>query len=138
VTVTHVDALVLARSAFHHSMNYRSVVVFGTATEVKDREEKERALASVVEHVVPGRSGHTRPPNDFEFRYTRVLAIDIEEATAKVRTGPPNDDDEDLALPHWAGLIPVKVCYGPPESAEDLAPGIAVPGHAAQYRRPGG
>jgi nitroimidazol reductase NimA-like FMN-containing flavoprotein (pyridoxamine 5'-phosphate oxidase superfamily) len=137
VTVTHVDALVLARSAFHHSMNYRSAVIFGTATEVKDREEKQRALAAVVEHVIPGRSEATRPPNDFEFRYTRVVAVDIEEATAKVRTGPPNDDEEDLGLPHWAGLIPVQLRFGTPEPAENLAAGIAAPEHAVAYRRPG-
>jgi len=138
VTVTHVDALVLARSAFHHSMNYRSAVIFGTATEVKDREEKERALAAVVEHVVPGRANATRPPNDFEFQYTRVLAVEIEEATAKVRTGPPNDDTEDLRLPHWAGLIPVRVAYGPPEPAANLNSEITTPEHAARYRRPTG
>ncbi|MGI9433208.1 MAG: pyridoxamine 5'-phosphate oxidase family protein [Myxococcota bacterium] len=136
VTVTHVDALVLARSAFHHSMNYRSAVIFGTATDVKDPDEKTRALAAVVEHVVPGRSDGTRAPNDFEFQYTRVLAVEIEEATAKVRTGPPNDDEEDLGLPHWAGLIPVRTSYGPAEPAANLAADIEPPAHVTDYRRP--
>jgi nitroimidazol reductase NimA-like FMN-containing flavoprotein (pyridoxamine 5'-phosphate oxidase superfamily) len=136
VTVTHVDALVLARSAFHHSMNYRSAVIFGTATDVKDPEEKRRALAAVVEHVVPGRSEESRAPNDFEFQYTRVLAVEIEEATAKVRTGPPHDDAEDLGLPHWAGLIPVRTSYGPAEPAADLAANIEPPAHVTEYRRP--
>ena len=138
VTVTHVDALVLARSAFHHSMNYRSAVVFGTARDVDDLAEKERALRAVVEQVVPDRSDATRPPNDFELKYTRVLALEIEEASAKVRSGPPNDDAEDLALPHWAGLLPVRVTYGPAEPAEDLDPGIAAPEHVRRYRRPHG
>jgi nitroimidazol reductase NimA-like FMN-containing flavoprotein (pyridoxamine 5'-phosphate oxidase superfamily) len=137
VTVTHVDALVLARSAFHHSMNYRSAVVFGTAREVTDDEEKKLALAAVVEHVVPGRSDATRPPNDFEFKFTKVLALDIEEATAKVRCGPPNDDEEDLALPHWAGLVPVRAAFGVPEPAPNLASDIETPEHASAYRRPG-
>jgi hypothetical protein len=137
LTVTHVDALVLARSAFHHSMNYRSVVLFGTAREVEDLEEKRRALRLLVEHIVPGRSGETRGPNAFEETYTRVLAVEIEEASAKVRAGGPKDDDADLALPHWAGVIPLRVAPGAPEADPGLAPGIAVPAYARRYRRPG-
>ena len=137
ITVTHVDGLVLARSAFHHSMNYRSAVVFGTTREVEDLEEKRRALGRVVEHVVPGRSGGTRPPNDFEEKYTRVLAVEIEEASAKVRSGGPKDDEADFALPHWAGVIPLRLVPGAPQPEPDLAPGIAVPGYAERYRRPG-
>ena len=137
ITVTHVDGLVLARSAFHHSMNYRSAVVFGTAREVEDLEEKRRALGLIVEHVVPGRSAGTRPPSDFEEKYTRVLAVEIEEASAKVRAGGPKDDEADLALPHWAGVIPLRLVAGAPQPEPDLAPGIAAPGYAEQYRRPG-
>jgi uncharacterized protein len=136
LAVTLVDGLVLARSAFHHSMNYRSAVVFGTAREVQDLEEKRRALRSIVEHVVPGRSPDTRPPSDFEERYTRVLAVEIEEASAKVRSGGPKDDEADLALPHWAGVIPLRLAPGAPEPAPGLAPGVAAPGYAERYRRP--
>jgi len=138
VTVTHVDALVLARSAFHHSMNYRSAVVFGTAHEVRDEAEKRRAFTAIVDHVVPGRSGDTRPPNDYEHTFTKVLAVEIEEASAKMRTGGPVDDAEDLALPHWAGILPVRTSFGAPEPAEGLAPGVPVPAYASGYRRPTG
>ncbi|HEV7919302.1 MAG TPA: pyridoxamine 5'-phosphate oxidase family protein, partial [Thermoanaerobaculia bacterium] len=102
VTVTLLDGLVLARSAFHHSMNYRSAVVFGTAREVTDAAEKLQVLHALVEHVAAGRSADARPPNDKELRQTLVLALPIEEASAKVRTGGPVDDDEDYALPIWA------------------------------------
>lgn len=114
VTVTLLDGLVIARSAFHHSMNYRSAVIFGTAREVTDREEKLRALDSLVEHVLRGRSAESRPPNEKELRQTMVLALPIEEASAKVRTGGPIDDDDDYALPYWAGVIPVSMTYGAP------------------------
>jgi nitroimidazol reductase NimA-like FMN-containing flavoprotein (pyridoxamine 5'-phosphate oxidase superfamily) len=137
VTVTHVDGLVLARSAFHHSMNYRSAVVFGTARELADLAEKRRALAAIVEHVVPGRSPDTRPPSEFEEKYTRVLALEIEEASAKVRAGGPKDDEADLALPHWAGVIPLHLVAGAPQAEAGLAPGIAAPSYAERYRRPG-
>ena len=137
LTVTHLDALVLARSAFHHSMNYRSAVVFGTAREVTGLEEKRRALAAIVEHVVPGRSPDTRPPSEFEEKYTRVLVLEIEEASAKVRAGGPKDDESDLALPHWAGVIPLRLVAGAPRPEPDLAPGIAAPSYAESYRRPG-
>jgi uncharacterized protein len=137
LTVTHVDGLVLARSAFHHSMNYRSVVVFGTAREVEDLDEKRRALRLLVEHIVPGRSADTRSPNDFEEKYTRVLALEIEEASAKVRAGGPKDDEADLALPHWAGVIPLRLAPGAPRPEADLAPGTEPPPYAVRYRRPG-
>ncbi|HEX8409320.1 MAG TPA: pyridoxamine 5'-phosphate oxidase family protein [Thermoanaerobaculia bacterium] len=113
VTVTLLDGLVLARSAFHHSMNYRSVVVFGKAREV-DGEEKLRALDSLVEHVMRGRSRDVRPPNEIELRATTVLALPLDEASAKIRTGPPVDDDEDYALPIWAGVVPMKLTRGEP------------------------
>ncbi len=114
VTVTLLDGLVLARSAFHHSMNYRSVVIFGKATEVVDREEKLRALEKLVEHIVPGRSAIVRAPNESEVRQTLVLSLPIEEASAKIRTGGPVDDDEDYALPVWAGVVPVTLVRGEP------------------------
>jgi uncharacterized protein len=109
VTVTLLDGLVMARSAFHHSMNYRSVVIFGKAVEVVDREEKRHALERLVEHIAPGRSTEVRPPNESELRQTLVLSLPIEEASAKIRTGPPIDDDEDYALPVWAGVIPLRL-----------------------------
>lgn len=119
VTVTLLDGLVLARSAFHHSMNYRSVVVFGKAREV-DGDEKLRALDSLVEHVMPGRSRDVRPPNETELRATTVLALPLEEASAKIRTGGPVDDDEDYALPVWAGVVPMRLTRGEPLADEQV------------------
>ena len=118
VTVTLLDALILARSAFHHSMNYRSVVVFGTARPVTEDAEKRRALDVLVEHVVRGRSADVRPPNDSEMKQTLVLAMSIEEASAKIRTGGALDDDEDYALPVWAGVVPTRMTFGAPERDE--------------------
>ena len=115
VTVTLVDGLVLARSAFHHSVNYRSVVVFGRARVVETPEEKMRALAAFTEHVVPGRWDEVREPNRQELDATLVLALPLAEASAKVRTGPPVDDEEDYALPVWAGVIPLAVGTGVPD-----------------------
>jgi nitroimidazol reductase NimA-like FMN-containing flavoprotein (pyridoxamine 5'-phosphate oxidase superfamily) len=114
VTVTLLDGLVLARSAFHHSMNYRSVVIFAKAVEVTDRDEKLHALEKLVEHIVPGRSAEVRAPNESELRQTLVLALPIEEASAKIRTGPPIDDDEDYSLPVWAGVVPITLRRGEP------------------------
>ncbi|MFJ7960719.1 pyridoxamine 5'-phosphate oxidase family protein [Streptomyces sp. NPDC096319] len=127
LTVTHVDGLVLARSAFHHSLNYRSVVVHGTAHQVTDPEELRTALDALVDHVVPGRSADSRPGNAKELAATAVIRLDLDEVSAKVRTGGPNDDAEDLALPHWAGVVPVRGGYGTPVPADDLAPSVAVP-----------
>lgn len=112
VTVTIVDALVLARSAFHHSVNYRSVAVFATAHEVTDLAEKRLALHALVEHLVPGRTADCRPPTDQELKSTTVLALDLREASAKARTGPPIDDEEDLLLDHWAGVVPLHQARG--------------------------
>jgi hypothetical protein len=115
--VTLLDGLVLARSAFHHSMNYRSVVVFGKAREVSDRAAKLRALEGLVEHIAPGRSTAVRPPNESELRQTLVLALPLNEASAKIRTGPPLDDEEDYGLGVWAGVIPMRIVRG--EGIED-------------------
>jgi hypothetical protein len=114
VTATIVDGLVLARSAFHHSMNYRSVMVFGTATRVDDGDEKRAALDALVEHVVRGRAAEARPPSAQELRQTLVLRLPVVEASAKVRTGPPIDAEADLALPVWAGVVPCALSFGDP------------------------
>jgi nitroimidazol reductase NimA-like FMN-containing flavoprotein (pyridoxamine 5'-phosphate oxidase superfamily) len=135
VTVTLVDGLVLARSAFHHSINYRSVVALGTATVVTDPAEKSAALDALVDAVVPGRSAGSRAPDRRELAATTVLVLPLEEVSVKVRTGPPSDDDEDLGLPHWAGVLPLRTVAGPPEPAPDLAEGIDVPAHVADWTR---
>jgi nitroimidazol reductase NimA-like FMN-containing flavoprotein (pyridoxamine 5'-phosphate oxidase superfamily) len=114
VTVTLLDGLVLSRSAFHHSVNYRSVMVFGRGEAVTDADEKYRAVMAIVDHVVPGRSCDTRPPTPEELRATLVVRIPLAEASAKVRTGPPIEDDADLALGHWAGEVPLSVVAGAP------------------------
>ncbi|GGX99967.1 pyridoxamine 5'-phosphate oxidase family protein [Streptomyces minutiscleroticus] len=127
LTVTHVDGLVLARSAFHHSVNYRSVVVHGTARQVTDPREKREALDALVDHVVPGRARDSRPASARELAATAVLRLDLGEVSAKLRTGGPNDEPEDLALPHWTGVLPLRKGYDAPVPAADLAPGIGVP-----------
>ncbi|MFJ9590189.1 pyridoxamine 5'-phosphate oxidase family protein [Streptomyces acidicola] len=131
VTVTHVDGLVLARSAFHHSINYRSVVVHGIAHQVTDPEEKRLALDALVDHVVPGRSRDSRPANTKESAATAVIRLDLDEVSAKLRTGGVNDEPEDLALPHWAGVVPVHKGYGTPVPDPDLAPGTELPDYLA-------
>ncbi|MCX4694560.1 pyridoxamine 5'-phosphate oxidase family protein [Streptomyces sp. NBC_01408] len=131
VTVTHVDGLVLARSAFHHSLNYRSVVVQGTAYQVTDEAECRMALDALVDQVVPGRSADARPADAKELAATAVIRLDLNEVSAKIRTGGPNDDAEDLDLPYWSGVVPVAPAYGTPVPAADLAPGIAIPGYLA-------
>ncbi|WP_411073201.1 pyridoxamine 5'-phosphate oxidase family protein [Streptomyces sp. cmx-4-25] len=131
LTVTHVDGLVLARSAFHHSLNYRSVVVHGTAHRVTDPEELRVALDALVDHVVPGRSADSRPANARELAATAVIRLDLDEVSAKVRTGGPDDDPEDLVLPHWTGVVPVRGGYGAPVPADDLDPSVALPGYLA-------
>jgi nitroimidazol reductase NimA-like FMN-containing flavoprotein (pyridoxamine 5'-phosphate oxidase superfamily) len=136
VTVTLVDGLVLARSAFHHSMNYRSVVLFGTATPVTEPPLVRAALEVIVEHVVPGRADHVRPPNDKELRATSVLALPIVEGSAKVRVGPPIDDEEDLALPCWAGVIPIGLRTEPPIPDPHLDVACVLPDHVSRYARP--
>jgi nitroimidazol reductase NimA-like FMN-containing flavoprotein (pyridoxamine 5'-phosphate oxidase superfamily) len=133
VTITLVDGLVLARSAFHHSMNYRSVMVFGWATPVDDPEEKRLALGALVEHVVPGRSADARPPSAKELRTTQVLRLPINEVSAKERTGGPLDDEEDLDLLVWAGQLPIATVFGEPLADTS---DIAVPSYVRAYRRP--
>src|ERR1051325_7917975 len=135
VTVTLVDGLVLARSAFHHSFNYRSVVVFGRARMVTDREEKLAALRAFTEHVIAGRWNEVREPNDGELKATTVLALPLQEASAKIRTGPPIDDEEDHALPVWAGVLPLRLTTGEPVDDEMLRPGIVAPRYVCEYRR---
>ncbi|MGC9543779.1 pyridoxamine 5'-phosphate oxidase family protein [Streptomyces sp. UG1] len=132
LTVTHVDALVLARSAFHHSINYRSVVVHGIAYDVTDPEEKRTALDALVDHVVAGRSRDARPANKKELAATAVIRIDLDEVSAKLRTGGVNDEPEDLALPHWAGLVPLRKGYETPVTDPGLAPGIELPDYLAE------
>jgi uncharacterized protein len=138
LTVTLLDELVLARSAMHHSANYRSVVLFGEATEVRSPREKLAAFEAIVEHIVPGRWKDVRAPNEKEMKATAILAIPIEEASAKARTGPPLDDEEDYALGAWAGVIPLATGAGAPQPDPRLREGIAVPAYASSYRRPGG
>ncbi len=136
VTVTLVDGLVLARAAMHHSLNYRSVVVLGTAHLVQDPAGKRRALAALLDHVAPGRAADSRPPNSRELAATAVLALDLVEVSAKVRGGGPVDDAEDVALPHWAGVVPLGLATGSPVSADDLDPAIPPPDYLRAYRRP--
>ncbi|MEU6814309.1 pyridoxamine 5'-phosphate oxidase family protein [Streptomyces sp. NPDC046860] len=131
LTVTHVDGLVLARSAFHHSINYRSVVVHGVAHEVTDPEERRTALDAVVDQVVPGRSADSRPANRKELAATAVIRLDLDEVSAKIRTGGVNDEPEDLALPYWAGVVPVHTAYGTPLADADLAPDTGLPAYLA-------
>ena len=127
VSATILDGLVLARSTFRHSMNYRSVVVIGRAHDVTDPREKERALEAIVEHVAAGRSAVARPPSEKELRVTRVLCIPVTEASAKIRTGPPVDDPADIARPCWGGVVPVSLAWGVPEPDEHVAAGQEPP-----------
>lgn len=131
VTVTRLDGLVLARSAFHHSLNYRSVLVHGTAHRVTDPDETAEALDALVDGVVPGRAADSRPADAKELAATAVLRLDLSEVSAKIREGDPVDDPEDMALPYWSGVVPVGRTYGTPVPARDLAPGTAVPGYLA-------
>lgn len=137
VTVTILDGLVLARSAFHHSMNYRSVVILGKGMPVTDPQEKLRVLEALVEHVVPGRAGEVRPPNESELKATLLIRLPLQEASAKVRSGPPVDDEEDYALPIWAGVLPLALVPGVPIEDGRNVPGVAVPESASSYARPG-
>jgi nitroimidazol reductase NimA-like FMN-containing flavoprotein (pyridoxamine 5'-phosphate oxidase superfamily) len=136
VTVTLLDGLVLARSAFHHSMNYRSVMVLGRSRPVTDQREKDAALRAVVDHIVPGRSGAVRGPDRRELAATAVLAVPLDEASAKVRTGPPKDDEEDYAQPIWAGVLPLELVPGDPVPDPRLDPALPEPPHVTGWHRP--
>jgi uncharacterized protein len=135
VTVTLLDGLVLARSAFHHSMNYRSVVVFGKATLVEDPQEKMSALFALSEQIIRGRWNDVREPTELEMKATTVLSLTLEEASAKIRTGPPLDDEEDYSLPMWAGVVPLKLTAGEPVKDPRLPNGVPAPDYASNYRR---
>jgi hypothetical protein len=135
VTVTLLDGLVLARSGFHHSMNYRSVVVVGTAAEVTDPAEKRRALDAIVDHVVPGRAASLRPPSRKEMQATRVVTLPLDEASAKLRTGPPKDEEADYALDLWAGELPLRLVPLEPVADPRLHGGAAAPSHVTGWRR---
>jgi len=139
VTVSVLDGLVVARSLFHSSMNYRSVVILGTANLVSDPAEKMRALRAVSDQIFPGRWDDARQPNEQELKATSVLAVPLAEASAKIRTGPPKDEKEDYSLPIWAGVLPLRVAVGPPEPDAALPPELAgrVPGYLRDYRPPG-
>lgn len=134
VNVTLVDGLVLARSAFHHSMNYRSVVAFGVCHEIKEVAEKTRALSIISEHLLAGRWNDVRRPTAHELKATSVLEFSMEEASAKIRTGPPLDDEEDYSLPIWAGVLPVKLETKPAIPDPRLGDGIDAPEYLKRFR----
>jgi nitroimidazol reductase NimA-like FMN-containing flavoprotein (pyridoxamine 5'-phosphate oxidase superfamily) len=133
VTVTHLDGIVCARSIFHHSMNYRSAVIYGTPRAVDEPDEKIDALRAVSERIAPGQWDVVRPPNRKELAATTVMALPLDEASVKVRNGPPGDEDEDYALDVWAGVVPVRQVYGEPVPDPVLRSGIPVPDHIAGW-----
>ena len=135
VTVTLVDGLVLARSAFHHSMNYRSVVAFGTARKIADPAQKTRALHIIADHLIAGRWNDVRGPSAKELKATSVLEFAIEEASAKIRTGPPADDEDDYALPIWAGILPLQLEAKPPIADSRLVNGVEPPDYIQSFSR---
>jgi uncharacterized protein len=135
ITVTLLEGLVLARSIFNHSMNYRSVVVLGKATLVDDPQEKLEALRILSEHILPGRWADSRQPNERELKATSVLRVPIEEFSAKVRQGPAIDDEEDYAFPTWAGVVPLEMVAGPPIDDARLLPGREAPAYVKHYTR---
>lgn len=137
VTVTLLDGLVLARSVFNHSMNYRSVVILGTAQAVNDPGEKLQALRLLSEHILPGRWAEARQPNEKELKATLVMRLPITEFSAKVRQGPPMDDEPDYALPIWAGVIPLQTVAGAPINDPRLDSSTPIPGYALPYSRKG-
>jgi len=135
ITVTLLDGLVLARSVFNHSMNYRSVVILGKGILVEDAKEKLAALRALSEHILPGRWDDARQPNERELKATSVLRVPIEEFSAKVRSGPPIDDEEDYSFPTWAGVVPLEMKAGAPINDPRLDPTREVPGYARKYSR---
>ncbi len=135
VTTSLLDGLVMARTPFHNSMNYRSVVVYGPPRFVEDLDEKMLAFRAITDHVLPGRWDDSRPPNDKEIKGTLIVALPLDEASAKVREGGPKDDEEDYDLPYWAGVVPTEVSFGPPIDDDDPRMGAPVPGYLAGYSR---
>ena len=135
INVTLIDALVLARSAFHHSMNYRSVVILGRATLIDEREEKLEALFALSEHMIPGRWQEVRKPSEAELQQTTVLSMPIEEASAKIRTGPPLDDEEDYAMEVWAGVLPMRTIAENPLPDPRLGKTVEIPDYVFNYKR---
>ncbi len=132
VSVTLLDGLVFARSAMHHGMNFRSAMIFGQARLVDDEEEKLAALKALIEHLAPGRWAEVRPPSEAEMKVTKVLVMPLDEASAKLRSGPPADDEEDYALDVWAGEVPMRQVFDAPVSDPRLPDGIEVPGYLPQ------
>lgn len=135
VVVTHLDGIVVARSAFHSSMNYRSVVLFGTARAITDPTAKRAALDALVDHLIPGRVAEVREPTAEELKVTTIVALGIDEASAKVRTGPPADDEDDYALPVWGGLVPLHLAPGEPVPDGRSAPEIGIPPSVERLRK---
>lgn len=135
VTVTLIDGLVLARSAFHHSMNYRSVVILSKAEMITDADEKNRALEALTEHIVPGRWADVRWPNEIELKATTVLKLPIEEASAKIRTGDPIDDEEDYEMDVWAGVLPLTLNAGNGIPDSKMKDGLHIPPYVVKYKR---
>jgi hypothetical protein len=135
LSVTLLDGLVLARSAFHHSINYRSVVIYGEGTEVTDEAEQYEAMRLLVEHIVPGRWSDARRPNKNEMAATLIVRFPLDECSAKVRTGPPVDDEADLALPVWAGVLPARMSWGRPQPDALLPADLAAPDYLTSYSR---
>ena len=135
VTITFVDGLVLARSVFHHSMNYRSAILFGTGRLIEDEEEKWRGFKVLTDHIMPGRWEDARQPNRKELKATSLVAMDIETASAKIRTGPPIDDEEDYELPIWAGVLPIRRTILPPIADDKLNKSIVLPEYIEGYPR---
>ncbi len=138
ISVTLLDGLVLAKSGLHHSMNYRSVAILGVAREITAADEKREALRIITEHLIPGRWNETRPPTPAELDITGVFALSLDEASAKVRAGPPVDAKADLDLPHWAGVIPLGLHVGVPIPADTVPADSSPPAHVRDYRRPAG
>ena len=136
VTVTLLDGLVLARSAMHHSMNFRSVVLLGKGSVIEDEDEKIRALRKISDHIIPGRWAEIRPPNAAELKLTTVIAIPIDEASAKVRSGPPVDDEDDYRLAVWAGVLPLQLTPQAPQPDTRLLEGVSIPDYVMHYQRP--
>jgi nitroimidazol reductase NimA-like FMN-containing flavoprotein (pyridoxamine 5'-phosphate oxidase superfamily) len=136
VVATVIDELVLARTSPHHSMNYRSAVVYGRAREVTERDELYAAARAITRHVLPGREDDAAQPRDDDWRETLIVAMPIVEASAKVRTGPPKDDEPDLDIDVWAGTLPLRTVVGEPTPSPDLRPGVSAPPYLLEYRRP--